>query len=168
MRKTKAAFLDRDGTINKNYGYVIDKKKIKFLKNVVRSIKLLNKKKFLVIIITNQSGIARGLFKKKKLHDLHKWMRSTLKRQHAIIHDFYYCSYHPKFSKYSEHANYMRKPNPGMIFKAMKEHNIDLSRSFMIGDSIKDKIAAKKAGLLFYKKKKNLLTIVKKAIQKIN
>ena len=167
-QKYKAAFLDRDGTINKNFGYVIDKNKFKFLKNTVPAIKYLKKKKFLVFVITNQSGIARGFFSTKKVIRLHNWVLKELKKKKTLIDKFYFCSYHPKFSKISKKNNFMIKPNPGMILKAAKDFNVDLKKSFMIGDSLSDKLAANKAGILFFKKKQNLLVTVKKAITKLS
>lgn len=167
-KKSKAAFLDRDGTINKNFGYVIDKKKFKFLKNAIPAIKYLKKKKFLVIVITNQSGISRGFFSNKAVIKLHNWVIKELKKKKTLIDKFYFCSYHPRFSKLSKKNNFMRKPNPGMILKAAKDFNVDLKKSFMIGDSLSDKLAAKRAGILFFKKKQNLLITVKRATYKLS
>lgn len=162
--RNKAAFLDRDGTINKNYGYVIDIKKFKFLKNVIPAIRFLKKRGFLVIVISNQSGIARGYFTNNDLNNLNKSVLKILKKKRTKIDFFYHSPYHPKFSKFSKEENFMRKPNPGMIIKAIKKHNIDIQKSFMIGDSLEDKIAANRAGIKFFPKKENLLYIVKKAV----
>ena len=96
------------------------------------------------------------------------------KKKKTEIDKFYICSYHPKFSKKkSEKLSYFRKPNPGMIIRALKEFNLDKKKSFMIGDEERDALAAKRAGILFFKKKYNLLRtvnqghrILKKALKK--
>ena len=163
--KKKAVFLDRDGTINKNYHYISEFKKIKWLKKVPQAIKLANKHKYLVIIISNQSGVSRGYFKKKDVKLLHNEMSNYLyKNYFAKIDKFYFSTYHKKFSKRKN--SLLRKPNPGMVFKAVKEFNIDLSKSFLIGDSKVDELCAKNAGLLYIKKKNNLLKCIKKGIKK--
>lgn len=168
-KKRKAAFLDRDGTINKNYGYVGKIENFKFLKKSVEAIKLLKKKKYLVIVISNQSGIARGYFSKKQVIDLHVSINKILKKKNTSIDRFYFCDYHPKFSKKkSNKLLYFRKPNPGMIFKAASDFNIDLKKSFFIGDQFSDYLTAKRSELLFIKKKYNLFSTVKKALVKIN
>ena len=95
-------------------------------------------------------------------------MIKELKKKKTLIDKFYFCSYHPRFSKLSKKNNFMRKPNPGMILKAAKDFNVDLKKSFMIGDSLSDKLAAKRAGILFFKKKQNLLITVKRATYKLS
>ena len=165
----KAVFLDRDGVINRNSGYVTHIKDFKWLKNVKLAIKLLNKKNFKVIVITNQSGVARGLYSEKDVLNLHTWMNKELKKIGAKINDFFYCPYHPfgKIKKYKKNSIF-RKPNPGMILKAKDKHNINLNKSFMIGDQKSDELCAKKAKVIFFYKKNNLLKQVKKILQKIN
>lgn len=162
--KIKAAFLDRDGTINKNYGYVFKKEKFKLLKNVIPAFKLLKRKNYKIFVISNQSGISRGYFNKIDVINLHNWFNFYLKKFNLKVEHFYFCSYHPKYSKKSKYGDYMRKPNPGMILKAAKEYNIDLHKSFFIGDKKTDQEAAKKAKINFVLKKHNLLVCVKKAL----
>ena len=97
----KAAFLDRDGVINKNYGYVYNLDNFVWLKNVKKAIKYLNHKNFKVFVISNQSGVARKIFTEKDVNKLHRWMNSELKKINAKIDKFYYCPFHPKYgSKY--------------------------------------------------------------------
>ena len=170
MKKlNKAVFLDRDGVINKNSGYVAHIKDFVWLKNVKQAIKLLNQKKFKVIVITNQSGVARGLYTENDIKKLHKWVNDQLKKKKAKIDDFFYCPYYPfgLIKKYKK-KSFLRKPNPGMILKAKKKHNINLKSSFMIGDQQSDEICAKKAKVNFFYKKNNLLKDVKKILKKLN
>lgn len=165
--KKKAVFLDRDGTINKNFGYVFNKSNFVWLKHSKKAIKLLNQKNFLVIVVTNQSGIARGFYNKIDVNKLHMWMNSVLKKNKAKINYFYYSDYHPKFSK--NHKNsFLRKPNPGLILRAIKKHNINIKKSFMIGDSMTDMLAAKKANIKFIFKRKNIFECVKKGLKEID
>tara|TARA_Y100000590_G_scaffold168368_1_gene192565 strand:- start:863 stop:1360 length:498 start_codon:yes stop_codon:yes gene_type:complete len=161
--KNKALFLDRDGVINKNFGYVFSIKNFVWLKNVKRAIKYAYNKKYLIIVITNQSGVARGIYTENDVKKLHKEVNKELKKINCKIHDFFYCPFHPKYGnrKYRKNS-YLRKPNPGMILKAVKKWNIDLSKSLMIGDEKTDMIAAKKSNVRFIKKKYNLLREVKK------
>ena len=169
MKKlNKAVFLDRDGVINRNSGYVTHIEKFVWLKNAKLGIKLLNKYKYKVFIITNQSGVARGLYSEKEVIKLHKWINIELKKVNAKINDFFYCPYHPHglIKKYKK-KSFLRKPNPGMIYKAQKKHNIDLERSFMIGDQRSDEICAKKAKVKFFYKKNNLLKDIKIILTKL-
>ena len=104
--ENKALFLDRDGVINKNYGYVFSMKNFIWLKNVKKAIRYAYFKKYLIIIVTNQSGVARGLYSENDIRKLHYEINNELKKMNCKIHDFFYCSYHPiygkkKYKKYS-------------------------------------------------------------------
>tara|TARA_Y100000996_G_scaffold327752_1_gene263818 strand:- start:19 stop:519 length:501 start_codon:yes stop_codon:yes gene_type:complete len=159
----KCAFLDRDGVINQDKGYISKVSDFKIYPGVGKAISLLNKRNYLVIIITNQSGIGRGLIKIKELENLHNYLRKKIKKDRAKIDDIFYCPFHPEFGKgkYKKKSN-DRKPGDGMIRKAIKKWKIDTKNSFMIGDKISDKLAAKKAKIkFFYKKEKNLNTQMK-------
>ena len=159
----KCAFLDRDGVINQDKGYISKVSDFKIYPGVGKAISLLNKRNYLVIIITNQSGIGRGLIKIKELENLHNYLRKKIKKDRAKIDDIFYCPFHPEFGKgkYKKKSN-DRKPGDGMIRKAIKKWKIDTKKSFMIGDKISDKLAAKKAKIkFFYKKEKNLNTQMK-------
>tara|TARA_B100000315_G_C14488487_1_gene546374 strand:- start:796 stop:1227 length:432 start_codon:yes stop_codon:yes gene_type:complete len=136
-----------------------------WLKNVKKAIKYAYTKKYLIIVITNQSGVARGFYSENDIKKLHKEINRQLKKQKCKIHDFFYCPYHPKYGnkKYKKNS-FLRKPNPGMILKAVKKWNIDLNKSLMIGDNKIDMIASKKAGLKFIRKKYNLMREVKKKL----
>ena len=159
----KCAFLDRDGVINQDKGYISKVSDFKIYPGVGKAISLLNKRNYLVIIVTNQSGIGRGLIKIKDLENLHNYLKKKIKKDRAKIDDIFYCPFHPEFGKgkYKKKSN-DRKPGDGMIRKAIKKWKIDTKKSFMIGDKISDKIAAKKAKIkFFYKKEKNLNTQMK-------
>jgi len=159
----KCLFLDRDGTINKNLGYIYKYKSFIWLKNAKKAIQYAYKKNYLIVIISNQSGVSRGYFKKKDCDLLNSQINKSLKKFKCKIHKFYYAFYHPSFKKKKFKAIY-RKPNPGLFFLAKKEMTIDLSNSVMIGDLKSDQIAAKKAGVRFKLKRNNLLKEVKSII----
>ena len=163
----KCAFLDRDGVINQDKGYISKISDFKIYPGVGKAISLLNKRNYLVIIITNQSGIGRGLIKIKVLENLHNYLKKKIKKDRAKIDDIFYCPFHPEFGKgkYKKKSN-DRKPGDGMIRKAIKKWKIDTKTSFMIGDKISDKLAAKKAKIrFFYKKEKNLNTQIKNILK---
>lgn len=135
----KAIFLDRDGTINveKNYLYKIED--FEFLPGVVDALKQLQRAGYLLIVITNQSGIGRGYYTEKDFRKLNNWMVATLKEQGVTITDVYYCPHLPdaQIAKYRMNCN-CRKPKLGLFEQAVREHNIDLSKSYAIGDKIRD------------------------------
>ena len=165
--RIKCAFLDRDGVINQDKGYISKISDFKIYPGVGKAISLLNKKNYLVIIITNQSGIGRGLIKIKELENLHNHLKKKIKKDGAKIDDIFYCPFHPEFGKgkYKKKSN-DRKPGDGMIKKAIKKWKINTKSSFMIGDKISDKLAAKKAKIkFFYKKEKNLNTQIKNILK---
>ena len=163
--KNKALFLDRDGVINKNVGYVFSMKNFIWLKNVKKAIKYAYNKNYLIIVTTNQSGVARGFYTENDVKKLHKEINNQLRKINCKIHDFFYCPYHPKYgSKKYKKDSFLRKPNPGMILKAIKKWNIDKSKSIMIGDQKTDMIASRKAGLKFIRKRYNLMREVKKKL----
>ncbi len=162
--KNKAIFFDRDGVLNKNLHYISTFDNFYWLKNAKKAIKLAYNNKFILIVITNQSGVARGFFTVDAVKKIHKLINRDLKKTGCKIHDFYFCPYHPQgtIKRYSKNSN-LRKPNIGMITKASKKWNIDLNKSFMIGDQKTDRDAAKKANVnFFFKKNQSLLTIIKK------
>ena len=140
MKKGKAAvFLDRDGTINIDYGYVYQKDKLRFIDGSIEALRLLQQNGYLLIIVTNQSGIARGYYSKEDFLELNEWMLSDLKKKGIKIAKVYYCPHHPngKIEKYKMDCN-CRKPKLGMYEEAIKDFDIDLSQSYAIGDKIRD------------------------------
>ena len=156
--------------IIKNYGYLFDKKKIKWLKGAINAIKILKEKKIKIIILTNQSGIARGYFTEMELKDFHKYMNFTLKKKKAKIDEFYYCPYHPnaQLKKYKKKSNF-RKPGNGMLLTAMRKYKLKSSECVMIGDQKSDYLCAKKSKVYFEYKKNYALDIqINQIMKKLN
>lgn len=145
----KAVFLDRDGTINSDVGYLSKINDISIFEGVVTSLKLLKDSGFLNLIITNQSGIARGYFSEKDLQELHDEFIKRLSLDGiSLIDDIFYSPFHVdgKIEKYTKECS-TRKPGTGMIDEAVRKLNIDLSKSYLIGDSLVDMQCADNAGL---------------------
>lgn len=141
MANLKAVFLDRDGVINKKrIDHVKNISELEILSNVADSIKKLKKNGFLVLVITNQSAINRGLTSHQKIKKIHFAIQRYLRKNGTIIDDFFYCPHRP--DEYCE----CRKPKPGMIFKAAQKYGIDLKNSWLIGDSEIDIQAGRVAG----------------------
>jgi D-glycero-D-manno-heptose 1,7-bisphosphate phosphatase len=158
----KAVFLDRDGVINlEKKDYVKSIKEFQIKDDIPKAIATLKKKGFLVIIITNQSAINRGLLTTKILNEIHSHLQEILNKNETSIDDFYFCPHRP-----DENCK-CRKPNPGMLLKAMKKHNIDMNQSFMIGDSLTDIQAATKAGCegILLNKNENLFELIIKKLE---
>ena len=145
-----AVFLDRDGTINYDDGYTHKFSKFKFKPYVINGLKFLCKKKYLIFIVTNQAGVAKGKFKLTDLYKLHTSIIKYLNKKNVYITDIEFCPYHPNaiIKKYKKKTNY-RKPGNLMIKKLIKKWNVDKKSSFMLGDQLSDKIAAKTTGLYF-------------------
>ncbi len=166
----KSFFFDRDGVLIKNYGYFCNKNKIKWLKGAIEAIKILNKKKIKVIMVTNQSGVARGYFTENELRNFHKTMVNQLSIKKAKIDKIYYCPFHPnaKIKKYKKNSKF-RKPNNGMLISAIKKYKLRTRECFMIGDNISDYMCAKKSQIFFeYKKNYSLDKQILKILKKLN
>ena len=150
IKKRVAVFLDRDGTINYDYGYTYKFSKFKFRPYVLRGLKYLSKKKYLIFIVTNQAGIARGLFTVSDLTKLHKQLIKFLKKKDIFINEIQFCPYHPKgIIKAYRKKTELRKPGNLMIKKILRKWNINLSKSFMLGDNKSDELAARKSKIYF-------------------
>lgn len=143
-----AAFLDRDGVINYDDGYVGTIERFRFMPGAAAGIKRLNDAGFFVFIASNQSGVARGLFTEDDLIKLHFWMDGELAKLGARIDDARYCPFHPdsKFPGYAWDSS-LRKPRPGMLFDLIANWPVDSRRSFLIGDRDIDMEAARNAGI---------------------
>lgn len=142
----KAVFLDRDGTLNEDPGYLGDADGVNLLPGVIEALqKLKNEYNFLLIVVSNQSGIARGIITEDQVKAVNKKIFDLLFENNVIIDAFYYCHAHPDFSSKEECE--CRKPSPKMIFDAAKEFNIDLKKSYIIGDSVADIESGINAGL---------------------
>lgn len=127
--KQKALFLDRDGIINVDRAYVYRYSDIVWVDGIIDLIKFANNHGFLVIVLTNQSGVAQGMYKEEDVVKLHTQMNQYIQSQGAHIDDWFYCT---------EYDSVDRKPRPGMMIKARDKHNIDLFKSFMVGDKATD------------------------------
>jgi len=139
MRK-KAVFLDRDGTIARDVHFCCRVRDFEILPDVPRAIKLLNRRGFKVVVVTNQSGVARGYLSEEKLQQIHRRMRYELAKNGAFVDAIYCCTHDP-----GDECD-CRKPKPGLLVKATRDLGIDLSHSFMIGDGERDIEAGKAAG----------------------
>lgn len=148
-----ALFLDRDGVVNVDKGYVHRKEDFIFVNGIFSLVKAAREAGYLAVIVTNQAGIGRGYYSEEQFHNLMDWAREQFRRHGGDLDAIYYCPDHPEhgLARYKRDTD-MRKPGPGMILRAAQEHGIDLPRSAMIGDSYKDMSAGKAAGVgtLFY------------------
>ena len=131
----KALFIDRDGIINEDTGYPFLPEQIRFNEAVFSLCRTAAQKNYLLIVITNQAGVAKGKFTEQDVTALHGWMTDEFKKHGITIAGFYYCPHHP------DAACNCRKPKPGMIEQAIKDFNIDVRDSFVIGDKPSDRIA---------------------------
>lgn len=148
MMKSKAVFLDRDGTINEEMGYINHPSRFMIYDFVPEAIKILNQCGFLVLVVTNQSGVARGYFDEKLVQILHKQLTDQVRNGGGKIDRIYYCPHHPTEGIGAYRVDCAcRKPRSGMIDMAIKEFDIDLKKSYMVGDRYKDIVFGKKLGL---------------------
>ena len=135
----KAVFLDRDGTINANKGYVYKIADFEFLPGAKEALALLRGAGYRLVIVTNQSGVARGYYTEDDVRTLHDWLLETLARVGADIAGVYYCPHHPeaRVEAYRKECG-CRKPGLGLFYKAASELGLDLDRSIAVGDRVRD------------------------------
>ncbi len=146
--KRRAIFMDRDGTISEEVGYVNHLSRYKVMPDSLEAIRLVNRAGLLAIVTTNQSGVARGYFSESLIHDVHARLRSLVQNAGACLDAIYYCPHHPQEGAPPYRAECeCRKPRPGMILKAAVEHDIDLAGSYVVGDSTIDMEAGAAAGV---------------------
>ncbi len=150
-RKQRAVFLDRDGTINKYVGFLTNIDDFELLEGVSEAIKKINDSGYLAIVVTNQPVIARGEVTVEELENIHNKMETLLGAEGAYVDAIYYCPHHPDKGFLGERPEYKincecRKPKPGLLLKAAEDFNIDLSESWVAGDSINDMKAGAAAG----------------------
>ena len=143
----RAVFLDRDGTINAEKRYVHRIEDFEFLPGAVEAIRLLNRKGYKVIVVTNQAGVARGYYAEEDVEKLHEWLIEELRRHDASVDGIYYCPHHEQhgLGEYKTECS-CRKPKPGMIQAGIRDFTVDPALSFTIGDKESDLAAGKRAG----------------------
>lgn len=146
--KRKALFLDRDGVINRDSGYVHKKENFVFLEGIFEIVSHANQNDYLVIVITNQAGIGRGFYTEKEFHLISEWMNKEFNKKNCKIDDIFFSPYHPEYGvgKYKRNS-ILRKPSPGMLIMAKKKYDIDMKSSILIGDKITDIEAGSSAGV---------------------
>ncbi|MBI2427897.1 MAG: HAD family hydrolase [Ignavibacteriales bacterium] len=142
-----AVFVDRDGTINVDVDFLSSPSQIQLIPRSADAIRILNEREIPVVVITNQSGIARGLFSEKDLSIIHRAMDDELKKFDASVLDYFYCPHHPTdgIPQYRTDCE-CRKPKPGMLMQAKEKYGFDLSRCFVIGDKCIDAQTGKSVG----------------------
>jgi D,D-heptose 1,7-bisphosphate phosphatase len=143
-----AVFLDRDGVINVDHGYVSSRADFKWIPGAIEAIKALNEAGYYVFVATNQSGIARGLYTEREMQDLHDYISGELASSGAHIDDWRHCPFHPEgtIAEFKRTTDW-RKPGAGMILDLMQAWPIDPARSVLIGDKESDIAAARAAGV---------------------
>jgi len=163
-----AAFLDRDGVLNIDHGYVHRPEALAWVTGAPDAVRLLNEAGYHVLVITNQSGVARGLYDEAAVRRFHAHMQARLRAHGAHIDAFYYCPHHPQgLVKELAVRCRCRKPAPGLLEQAAREWPIDLSRSFLIGDKDDDMAAAASfgiRGIKFDAGNDSLLDLVRKEV----
>jgi D-glycero-D-manno-heptose 1,7-bisphosphate phosphatase len=147
----RALFLDRDGVINEDYGYVHKIEDFRFRDGIFDVCRSAQDARMKIIVITNQAGIGRGLYSKHDFDKLTEYMAEKLALKNIYLSGIYQCSYHPEhgIGQYKR-ASFYRKPNPGMLVAACSAHNINPRLSVMIGDKDSDRDAAMAIGIPFY------------------
>jgi D-glycero-D-manno-heptose 1,7-bisphosphate phosphatase len=144
----RAVFLDRDGTINEDHGYVYSRDELVWIPGAIDAIARLKKTGASVIVVTNLGGIGHGYYTVADVRALHRHMAQTLAQGGATVDGWYYCPFHPDavIDRYRREAE-CRKPAPGMIMEAAAKHAIDLTRSYLVGDKVSDIEAGRRASV---------------------
>ena len=146
--KVPAIFLDRDGTLNVDHGYVHEIDNFEFIDGTIEALQALKKMGFALVLVTNQSGIARGMYSEDQFMQLTEWMDWSLADRDVDLDGIYFCPHLPdaKVEAYRQQCD-CRKPQPGMLLSAQQELNIDMAASYMVGDKLEDMQAALAAGV---------------------
>lgn len=146
--RRRALFLDRDGVINADAGYVHRPETFQFTEGIFELCRAAQAAGYLLIVVTNQAGIARGYFSEADFLKLTDWMEQRFLEEGVRIQHVYYCPYHPEFGEgLYKRESPDRKPNPGMLLRAQSDFDLDLASSFLIGDKLSDFDAARAAGV---------------------
>lgn len=162
----KAVFLDRDGVINDDTGhyYIYKPEDFKINAGIMDGLKLLTQHGFKLVVVTNQGGVAKGIYTEADVNKVHDHFKKELEKHHITLDAIYYCPHHTEVM-----ACDCRKPKPGMILKALSDWSIDASRSYLIGDSVRDIEAGENAGLkqcFKIEKNSSILNICQQIIEK--
>jgi D-glycero-D-manno-heptose 1,7-bisphosphate phosphatase len=133
--KKPAVFIDRDGTVNEQLGYINHLSRFVILPGVSEAVRLLNKNNWWAIIVTNQGGVARGYYPMELVDEIHAFLKSSLKEQGAVVDGIFFCPHHPAgvVKEYSSECD-CRKPRTGLIDKACEAFHIDMANSYVVGD----------------------------------
>ena len=152
MTGRPAAFLDRDGVLIEDSGYPHRPEDLKLIPGAAAAVRRMKDAGYRTVIVTNQSGVARGLFSEERMHAFNAELVARLAQDGAVIDAVYACPFHEKAveARYRHPDHPDRKPNPGMILRAAADHGLDLERSLMIGDRESDMEAARRAGVRGY------------------
>lgn len=144
----KAIFLDRDGTLNREKSYLYQEKDLEFEEGTIEALSILRRLGYVLLVVTNQSGVARGYYSEEDLKAFHQVFQARLQEEGQSIDAYYYCPHHPEkgLGKYKIDCS-CRKPKTGMLEQGIAEYNIDRTKSYMIGDKGADVRAGKAAGL---------------------
>jgi D,D-heptose 1,7-bisphosphate phosphatase len=143
-----AVFLDRDGTINEEVGHMDRMEKFRLIPGAAAAIRLINASGMKAVVVTNQSGIARGLFDETFVHQIHLRLREMLRAEEAFLDGIYYCPHHPTEGRERYRISCgCRKPAPGMLLQAAADLGLDPARCSLVGDTLKDMEAASRAGV---------------------
>lgn len=143
-----ALFLDRDGVINVDHGYVFKPEDVEFVDGIFELVSVAKKEGYLIVVVTNQAGIGRGYYSEKDFHSLMDWMNARFVEYGGEIDAIYFCPFHPEFGIGAYHReSECRKPAPGMLLQAVQDLDIDLKRSIFVGDKPSDMAAGHAAGV---------------------
>lgn len=146
-QSVKALFLDRDGVINIDNGYVFERQNFEFMPGIFDLGRVAMRKDYKIFVITNQSGIARGKYTEQDFFSMTEWMNQEFSKEDVTISQVYFCPHHPEYSSIENKNCTCRKPKPGLLLKASRDHGINLSQSLMVGDKMTDMQAAQAAGV---------------------
>lgn len=162
METRNVLFLDRDGVINVDVGYLSDPAQLEFIPGSIEAMKEAQTRGYDIIVVTNQSGVARGYYTEEDVQALHAEISRCLEAEGVHILAYYYCPHHPEgtVEEYKKACD-CRKPNPGMLTKAIEEWHVDVDGSFLVGDKPSDVEAAEAIGMRAYPfEEENLMTFL--------